>query len=305
MIITVTPNLALDITYTLPSFAPYTAMRVSDIAERAGGKGVNVGRVLYTLGHPTTVVGLAGGVVGAAVEADLESSGIPYRLGSIGGQTRRSVSIVDQSLGDATVINEAGPEITPAEWHVLHDLVADQLTGASVLVISGSLPPGMSMDGAGQLAALAHAAGIPAIVDTSGAALIEAVDVGHPTLVKPNIHELSEALGTTDPVTGAVELMKRGATAVAVSMGPDGMAIITPDGKWRAKPPEFIKGNPTGAGDAAVAAFAAGLSESDDWPTCLRRAVALSAAAVAHPLAGSFDKDIYSRLLDATHVEEL
>lgn len=304
MIVTVTPNIALDITYALDHFELYSSMRVHDVAERAGGKGINVSRVLHALGHETTVVGLIGGVVGAAIEADLNASGIDHRLGQIEGQTRRSIGIVDKSVGDATVINEAGPEISREEWEHLRELVSSQLPGASVLVISGSLPPGAAMDGAGQLALLAREAGVRTIVDTSGAALIEAVDVGKPSLVKPNIHELADALGTTDPVDGAHRLMDRGAQAVAVSMGADGMAIITAERKLRAKPPEFIKGNPTGAGDASVAALAAGLAQDQDWAECLRTAVALSAAAVTHPLAGSFDDDTYRRLLQAVQVEE-
>ncbi|MFT6563554.1 MAG: tagatose 6-phosphate kinase [Actinomycetes bacterium] len=304
MIVTVTPNIALDITYSLDSFELYSAMRVYDVAERAGGKGINVSRVLHTLGISTMTVGMVGGVVGAAITANLVESNIDHRLGRLEGQTRRSIGIVDRSVGDATVLNEAGPHVSEDEWARLITLVREQLATASVLVISGSLPPAAPSEGVGQLAALAAEAGIPAIVDTSGAALIGAVEVGKPALVKPNIHELADALGTNDPVAGGRELIMRGAGAVAVSMGAEGMAIITGEQCWRAKPPEFIKGNPTGAGDASVSALAAGLAEHKSWDECLRNAVALSAAAVAHPQAGSFDDDVYRRLLDTTHVEE-
>ncbi len=304
MIVTVTPNIALDITYSLDSFQLYSAMRVYDVAERAGGKGINVSRVLHTLGISTMTVGMVGGVVGAAITADLVESNIDHRLGQLEGQTRRSIGIVDRSVGDATVLNEAGPHVSPDEWDRLMNLVQEQLASASVLVISGSLPPAAPPEGVGQLAGLAVEADIPAIVDTSGAALISAVEAGKPALVKPNIHELTDALGTNDPVVGGRELIARGASAVAVSMGADGMAIITDQQCWRAKPSEFIKGNPTGAGDASVSALAAGLAESKGWKECLRNAVALSAAAVAHPQAGSFDDDVYRRLLETTYVEE-
>ncbi len=304
MIVTVTPNIALDITYSLDSFELYSSMRVYDVAERAGGKGINVSRVLHELGISTMAVGMVGGVVGAAITADLVDSNIDHRLVSLAGQTRRSIGIVDRSAGDATVLNEAGPQVSADEWADLLSLVREQLESASVLVISGSLPPAAPLEGVGQLASLASETDIPVVVDTSGTALIAAVETGKPALVKPNIHELADALGTSDPVAGGRDLIARGAGAVAVSMGADGMAIITNSQAWRARPPEFIKGNPTGAGDAGVSALAAGLAEGKSWEQCLRNAVALSAAAVAHPQAGSFDSDVYHRLLDITDVEE-
>ena len=112
MILTVTPNIALDITYTIDKFELHSSMRVNDVADRAGGKGINVSRVLASLGYESLILGLQGGNVGAAIEADLIASQLPYELVPIVGQTRRSVGIVDRSTGDATVLNEAGPDVS-------------------------------------------------------------------------------------------------------------------------------------------------------------------------------------------------
>nr|WP_318036757.1 PfkB family carbohydrate kinase [Streptomyces chengmaiensis] len=87
-----------------------------------------------------------------------------------------------------------------------------------------------------------------------------------------------------------------GADAVVASLGPDGLLAVTPQGTWRARPSERLHGNPTGAGDAAVAALSLGLACADPWPRRLAEAVALSAAAVAPPLAGSFDPAVHHRL---------
>jgi len=105
--------------------------------------------------------------------------------------------------------------------------------------------------------------------------------------VKPNAHEIASATGIHDPLEGAAALIERGAKAVVVSLGADGMCVVTADQTLRAKPTRTISGNPTGAGDAGVAALAAGLAFSNSWEDRLRQAVAVSAAAVAHPLAGS------------------
>ncbi len=304
MILTVTPNIALDITYTIDKFELHSSMRVDDVADRAGGKGINVSRVLASLGYESLILGLQGGNVGAAIEADLIASQLPYELVPIVGQTRRSVGIVDRSTGDATVLNEAGPDVSGEEWERLTQTVARHLPQASTLVVSGSLPPGIGQAGVAELAQLAVAASVPVIVDTSGPSLLDAVAIG-PDVVKPNAHEIASATGIDDPLEGAAALIERGAKAVVVSLGADGMCVVTADQTLRAKPTRTISGNPTGAGDAGVAALAAGLAFSNSWEDRLRQAVAVSAAAVAHPLAGSFDPDVYESMLTDVLVEDL
>ena len=304
MILTVTPNIALDITYTIDKFELHSSMRVNDVADRAGGKGINVSRVLASLGYESLILGLQGGNVGAAIEADLIASQLPYELVPIVGQTRRSVGIVDRSTGDATALNEAGPDVSGEEWERLTQTVARHLPQASTLVVSGSLPPGIGQAGVAELAQLAVAASVPVIVDTSGPSLLDAVAVG-PDVVKPNAHEIASATGIHDPLEGAAALIERGAKAVVVSLGADGMCVVTADQTLRAKPTRTISGNPTGAGDAGVAALAAGLAFSNSWEDRLRQAVAVSAAAVAHPLAGSFDPDVYESMLTDVLVEDL
>ncbi|MYQ47787.1 1-phosphofructokinase, partial [Streptomyces sp. SID4985] len=88
----------------------------------------------------------------------------------------------------------------------------------------------------------------------------------------------------------------RGAHAVVASLGPEGLLAVTPEGHWRATPPAPLRGNPTGAGDAAVAGLLSGLVEHLPWPDRLTRAVALSAAAVLAPAAGEFDRAAYDEL---------
>jgi len=110
--------------------------------------------------------------------------------------------------------------------------------------------------------------------------------------------------GTGVLLTAARRLRDRGAGAVVVSLGAGGLLAVTGAGVWRARP-EPLRGNPTGAGDACVAALAAGLAAGTAWPALLADAVALSAAAVACPLAGEVDLDVYRRLAPAIEVEEL
>ncbi|MFD8786819.1 1-phosphofructokinase family hexose kinase [Kitasatospora sp. NPDC059599] len=302
MILTVTLNAALDLTYRLPEVRPHASNRVRTVSGQAGGKGINVARVLAALGHAATVTGLVGGPTGRAVRAELAEAGLPDELVEVAGETRRTVAVADDR--DTTVLLEPGPEISPPEWRRFLAHYEHLLPGASVVVLSGSLPPGLPVDAYRGLAERARAHGVAVVLDADGPALVRALPA-RPAVVKPNAHELAAATGTADPAEGAERLRAAGAEAVVASFGPDGLLALTSEGRWRARPPEAVAGNPTGAGDAVVAALALGLATGLPWPERLRRAVALSAAAVLAPQAGRFDAEAHHRLLTLVRTEEL
>jgi tagatose 6-phosphate kinase len=163
-----------------------------------------------------------------------------------------------------------------------------------VLVLSGKLPRGLADSAYAELVELADGYGVPTILDTEGVPLLAAL-AARPAIVKPNAHELLDATGLADPQAAAAELLKRGAHAVVSSNGPDGLSALTSEGTWTARPPRIDGGNPTGAGDASVAALAAGLADGSSWPEMLADAAALSAATVLTDRAGVFDADAYRR----------
>ncbi|MER7752836.1 1-phosphofructokinase family hexose kinase [Kitasatospora sp. NPDC097643] len=301
MILTVTLNAAVDITYRLDRVAQHGSNRIDTVTQRAGGKGVNVARVLAALGHDTVVTGLAGGTTGHALRADLAAAGLRDELVPVEGETRRTVTVVEQTAGDATVYLEPGPVVSAEEWSDFTVRYRRLLRTAQAVVLSGSLPVGVPPDAYGTLVALAVEAGVPAVLDAEGPALRAGLPAG-PALVKPNAAELAATAGPVDPLTGARMLRAAGARAVVVSLGPGGLLASTPDGDWRARPPEQVRGNPTGAGDSAVAALTVGLVTRTPWPERLADAVALSAATVLAPLAGSFDPADHRRLLPLVQV---
>ena len=141
-------------------------------------------------------------------------------------------------------------------------------------------------------------------MDTSGRPLAAAVGA-HPDVVKPNRYELLSGTGIWQPREAAVRLRDGGAGAVVASLGEDGLLALTPDGAWSASLGIPLEGNPTGAGDACVAALAAGLAGGTPWPELLVDAVALAAAAVVCPVAGAVDPRIYRRSLGEVTLEEL
>jgi tagatose 6-phosphate kinase len=304
VIVTVTLNPALDITYTVPNLEPGATHRPAVFAQ-AGGKGVNVARTLHALGRDVVALLPLGGSDGAVVREELVASGIPQAVVPIAGATRRTVTVVESGPhGVATGFNEAGPELSAAEWAAVVDLVAALVSDASVLVLSGKLPGGVPPEAYAELITVAKSWELPVILDTEGPALLAGLAAG-PTLVKPNAHELAEVTGLDDPGQAAEVLLAGGAQAVVASFGPEGLAAFTADGAWQATPPTVAGGNPTGAGDAAVAALAMGLAEGTPWPEVLRDAAALSAATVLTDRAGAFDAEAYRRFREKVVVTSL
>ncbi|WP_188190989.1 1-phosphofructokinase family hexose kinase [Nonomuraea sp. SYSU D8015] len=348
MILTVTLNLALDVTYEVPSVDWDGVNRVGAVHRRAGGKGVNVARVLAALGQDVLVTGLAGGPTGRVIEADLRAAALPAALFPIAADSRTTLAVCETHTPPApqgtpgpnatpdvpsapapqgtpgheptappptsppqgtpatpptpvpqgtsapygvsgirrtALFNEPGPEVTPGELADFVRHYTSLASDADVVVLSGSLPRGVPADIYATLADLTDA---PVIVDADGDPLRHAPK-GRPAVVKPNAEELARAFPGGE---GAQALRGQGAEAVVVSMGADGLLAVTGEGTFRARMPYTIQGNPTGAGDALVAGLALGLAQP--WPERLRTAAALGAAAVAAPVAGDFDRDVYA-----------
>ncbi|MBB5786541.1 1-phosphofructokinase family hexose kinase [Jiangella mangrovi] len=309
-VLCVTPNPAVDVTYRVGSWAPGASHRVRDVLERPGGKGVNVARVLRVLGVPAVVVAPLGGPGGDWLAAELRAGGHAVRAVPVAAATRRTVTVVDDT-GAATAFNEPGRALSEDEWSAFVAAVAEELGDAVALVVSGSLPAGAPSDLLPRLVAAARDAGVPAVADTSGPALLTVAGAG-PALVKPNAHELAEALPGDDGVSGAAgRLLALGAERVVVSLGADGLLGVDGSGGsgesavWRVAGVPGVAGNPTGAGDATVAALVRGLVAGTPWPEALTDAAALGAAAVLAAAAGEVDLAAYERFLPTLHAERV
>jgi tagatose 6-phosphate kinase len=303
MILTVTLNMAVDVTYGLDHIQWGRTNAVQPVGRRAGGKGVNVARTLQGLGREVMVAGLAGGRTGATARAELSTSGLVDATVEVAGESRTTLVVVEEK-GEVTGFSEPGPQVTAEEWARLTATFTRLAGIADVVVLSGSLPPGVPVDAYAQLIAIADRARTPVVLDSHGEALAHGVSSG-PAIVAVNADELRGVVSGDDVVGGAAQLLERGASAAVISMGAEGIVAVTDEGAWQAAPPEMLRGNPTGAGDAVSAAMAVGVLNRTPWPARLADAVALSAAAVCAPLAGSFDQAVYRRLLSEVAAEEL
>lgn len=284
-VLCVTTNPAIDITYTIDDLRPGSSHRVPTGLARAGGKGVNVARVLHQQRGRAIVVAPVGGPVQSLFVHDLDRSGIPHRLVEVSAPTRRTTAIVTPA--GTTNLNETGEPIEHGDWARVLDIVRAEAPAARVVVSSGSLPPLTPDRFCASVVDIALAAGRPVIVDVGGEQLRHAMASGA-TAVKPNRHELFDAMGGTDPLDAARRLAALGTGTVFASLDIEGMLAVLPDGRaWHAALDHVLDGNPTGAGDAAVAALAQALGEGATLEEQLARATAWSAAAVLDAQAGS------------------
>lgn len=329
MILVVTPNPAVDVTYRVAEQRIGETQRVLEVQRRPGGKGLNVGRVLAATGVPTHAVLPLGGDGGRWIAHALDDLGLVHTDVAVRGETRTTVTVVDD-LAHPTMFGEPGPVLSPDEWDTVTAAVETLLDGdvgrtggavgaagarpAAALVVSGSLPRDSDPAVVARWVTAARHRGVLSVVDCSGTALLAAASAGA-TVCKPNREELLEATGTDDERSGALRLLGLGATVVVVSRGSDGIAAHTAEHVLEVPAVPGVSGNPTGAGDAATAGLVgvlvevlvgAGLTAPDgsvpapDDATllrALRSAAAHGAAAVLQPVAGAVDAADVHRFL--------
>ncbi|ASN40114.1 1-phosphofructokinase family hexose kinase [Paeniglutamicibacter terrestris] len=305
MILSITPNPALDETYGLELLDVGGSNRVAAPLRRAGGKGINVARVLHSQGVPVLALAPVGGSNGQLFALDLAASGVDHELLNVAAPMRRSLAVVEHGTGRTTVINERGDALSHSEWESLRSRISLLLDrGVSVLVASGSLPPGADEDFYPWCVREATRRGIPSIIDTSGPALLAAARAGA-TVLKPNHHELADVTGEKTLGGGAAKLLAAGARHIYASAGEDGLFHFSAagPGHWEsARLAAPLVGNPTGAGDSAVAAIAMGLHAGEDHGSViLPRAAAWSASSVLMPTAGQLHPSHLEILTNLIH----
>ena len=313
MILFVTLNPAIDFTVYGRSFEPRRTNRGRDAAPDPGGKGNNAARIASLLGAKTAVSGFLGGFTGDFIASELEREGIRARFHPIRGLTRITVAFVEEEGTHAeTKIVPQGPEISSGEREGFLRRFEKILKGGKpkAVALCGSLPAGLPEDFYAVLIDIAKNHGVPAILDSSGKALEQGLR-GDPFMIKPNLDEAAELVGSRDEDTiyAAMRELARRTGVVALSLGSRGAAFFTSTRALRVSVAEGGEGagpiNAVGAGDAFVGGFCASL---DLHGFDEERAFAWAVAAgycTAHSQGMLWPADAFSRALDRVIVEEI
>jgi 1-phosphofructokinase family hexose kinase len=285
MIYTLTLNPAVDRELTVPDIVFDNVLRASSLRLDCGGKGFNVSRALAAWGEKSVALGFVGGLTGRRIAAGLTELGIATDFVEIAQETRTNISIFAQNQPHYIKVNEAGPDIAPAEEAALLDKVRYLAHAADWWVLSGSLPPGVSASIYADVITAVKAAGGKVILDAAGEALRHGCEAG-PYLIKPNAVEAGEIVGRSiasaeeaSTVVGAIHELR--AEHVLISLGKNGALLSDGTHCWLAQPPRIEERNPIGAGDSMVAGLVWRLSHGASWPEALRWAVASGTAAAS------------------------
>jgi 6-phosphofructokinase 2 len=281
-ILTVTLNPALDITTSVGRVTPQLKLRCGPPRYDAGGGGVNVSRAIKELGGTSRAFVMIGGANGAVYRDVLANAGIEAELWEGKGETRFSLTVMEDETGDHYRFLLPGPPHDPAEADGLLAGLAESLeSGIRFVVASGSLPPGLPIDFYARLTRAAHATAAATIVDASGPALVATLKE-KPYCVRLNHHEARELVGgDAPPEELAHRLVATGAAQVAiVTIGDHGAIVATPARWFRVRSPKVEVRSPVGAGDSFVGALALGLSRGWSLEDASRLGVAAAASAV-------------------------
>jgi len=286
-IATVTLNPSLDMTIAVPGLDLGESNRWTSLRYYAGGKGIDVSRAIYQMGGPAIAYGFIGGHEGRTLEILLDEEGAPFSFTPIGQETRTNFIISDTKTYRQTIINAPGPHISKRELERFLKKLRGIYPSPPLLVVSGSVPPGVPVDIYYTIVQEARAQGVRTVLDTAGQWLKEGIKA-KPYLIKPNVHEAEELLkrelSTEEAIAkAALSLVKKGIEIVVISRGKDGLIAATRDRIVKAVAPSVRVRSAVGAGDCTVAGFALKLAGGEPLIEACRLAVAMGTAAVLTP----------------------
>jgi 1-phosphofructokinase/tagatose 6-phosphate kinase len=315
MIVTVTLNTAIDKTLSVPNFRLGRRHRTVEQTTMPGGKGVNVARVLKTLGAPVIATGLAGGATGTRIVDQLTQLSVLSDFVRIGEESRTNTAVIDPTTGEQTEINERGPKVTPHEVELFVDKLLYLAKGASVCVFAGSLPRDVDTDIYAFLIRELRRLNVTTVIDTDGDPLRRAVR-SEPDIISPNVLEAEELVGhefndDEDRTYAVREICELGAREAIMTMT-DGVFARMQPSEGSPEPSLYrvrVRGGAiepratVGSGDAFLAGFVASRYQGRSVEESLAFGVACGAESTQHLGAGLVDPERVERLLGEVEVE--
>ena len=287
-VLTITLNPTIDVFGEAEAVRPTHKVRLTDSTYEPGGGGINVARVIATLGGEVEALSLAGGEMGAFLTRLLEAEAIPHRAIPIAGETRVALMVRDRTSGLEYRFLPEGPEVTEADIAACADAIAAKTEG--FVVASGSLPRGAPADSFARLAKAAERHALPFVLDSSGAGLKAALNHGGLFLVKPSLSELESYAGhkLEGPAIAeaAMDLVREGkARMVAVTLGADGAVLVSEDVTLKLPAIPVTVRSAVGAGDSFLGAMVWAMARG--WPVEQSFRLAMAAGAAATSNAGT------------------
>lgn len=309
MITAITLNAAIDQIYEIPSMTVGGVNRVVEVTRDAGGKGMNVAKVIQALGAPVDVGGFAGGSNGKRIEQCLKERSIPSELIQISSESRVCLTVLDDKNETGTEFLESGPVISKSEWASMLYWLEHKSKRIKWFALSGSLPQGVPVDAYAEMIHIIHANGAKAVLDTSGEALQRGIKA-KPFAIKPNEQEITSLLGKN--ITCENDLLEAGRKFVAsgiehacFSLGGAGAIFVNRTGSFKIAAPQIDVVNSVGSGDAFVGGLLYGFTKESDLFTTYKRAVACGAVNAMHREIGFIQTEMMESIMSELTVQQI
>jgi 6-phosphofructokinase 2 len=299
MIYTITLNPALDRTLWIDRIRDDVSNRILEERSFAGGKSIDVSKVLKNFGLDNIALGFVGGFAGRELEGRLLNEGIQTDFIRVAGETRTNIIIHEKDTGKQLAFNARGPEIKPSELMQFIEHL-EELPCADLVAIGGSLPPGVTPEIYRKIITMIKRCRARVVLDVDGDSLRQGIKA-KPNVIKPNIHELSELVGRElkemhEITAAAREINQQGVEIVLVSMGGRGILLVSEGSEYLAVPPAVNVESTIGAGDSSVAGFISGLILGKELKDCLRYAAAAGTATTLRQGTALCQKEDFDRL---------
>jgi len=310
MILTVTLNAAIDSIWKLENIGSINRVGKDIPLRIAGGKGINVARIINRLGGNVLATGFIGGYTGEFIENKLREEKINHEFVHVKGESRECLTIIDPINKTETVINGAGPKISSLEVEMFKHFFIKIIPKCKVICLSGSLPIGVPADIYEYLISLANKKNVPVILDASNDGLKKGI-LAKPFMVKPTIKEVEELLHThninseDDIIKAAKYFLDEGAESVVISRGEKGAVMCNNQESWKIVSPKVKVINSVGSGDAFVGGFAVGITTGKSRFDALKWGTAAGAANAEKLIACDITYDRFQELLKEVRLYRL
>ncbi|MCI2955542.1 tagatose-6-phosphate kinase [Staphylococcus caprae] len=310
MILTLTLNPSVDISYPLDELHINTVNRIQDVSKTAGGKGLNVTRVLSQLNEHVVATGFLGGKIGEFIAEKLNHNQVEHSFFKIKGETRNCIAILHN--GNQTEILEQGPTIATDESKGFLKHLNDLILKAEAVVISGSLPKGLESNYYSKIIDICHENAKPVVLDCAGETLKLALQNTHkPTVIKPNIEELSQLISlelneSTEELKNALnhQLFSK-IEWIIVSLGANGAFAKHNQRFYKVNIPSIKVLNPVGSGDSTVAGIASAIVHHESDEHLLKKANTLGMLNAQEAQTGYVNMSNYTQLFDQIEIIEV
>ncbi len=309
MITTLTLNAAIDQVYELDSLMIGQTNRVLQKSQQGGGKGVNVARVIASLGGEVSIGGFVGGLNGSKIAELLQEENLQTDFVQIVEESRICLTIINQQTKEMSELLEVGPTIHEQEWIKMLSWIETQAEHATYFVLSGSLPQGIQKTAYATIIKLLKEKGIRVALDTSGDALKKGI-TAIPFIIKPNKDEIAQLIGRSaltqeDLVHTGVKLQNMGIEHVCFSLGEQGALFVHPSGVYKVNAPSINVVNTVGSGDAFLGGLIYKLSHGADHTEAYKWAVACGSANAAHNEIAKVQRKNVEKLIDEIQITKI